>query len=115
MFLKRASRNWMTTASGVRKSESAGCLNWFELQLLQHLRDQSLELAAWVCCQIITMYSSKIPDIKKFTKVQGQLYGRIFLEFNREDNKLVVRFAIAAPREVTCAYASLTTSESNFA
>ena len=32
-------------------------LKWFEQQLLDHLHQQSLEVAAWVVCQITTTFS----------------------------------------------------------
>ena len=68
--------------------ESASRLKWFEQKLLDHLRNQSLEVAAWVVLPNYYHVLFKIPDIKKFTKAQGQLHGRISLEFNREGNKL---------------------------
>ncbi|MDB2686927.1 transposase [Mariniblastus sp.] len=68
--------------------ESARRLKWFEQKLLDHLRNQSLEVAAWVVLPNHYHVLVKIPDIKKFTKAQGQLHGSTSLEMNREDNQL---------------------------
>ena len=60
-------------------------LAWFVQQLLNHINSQSLSLAAWVVLPNHYHLLVKIPEIKAFTKAQGQLHGRTSLEMNRED------------------------------
>ncbi len=60
-------------------------LAWFENQLLDHLKEQSLSCAAWVVLTNHYHLLIKIPEIKSFTKSLGQLHGRTSLQMNRED------------------------------
>ncbi|MEZ6095060.1 MAG: hypothetical protein R3C03_12660 [Pirellulaceae bacterium] len=46
-------------------------LRWFEQQLLDHVKNQSLAVAAWVVLPNHDHVLVKIPDIKQFTKAQG--------------------------------------------
>jgi len=66
--------------------EAPARLKWFEQQLLDHLRQHSLEVAAWVVLPNHYHILVKIPNIKRFTKAQGQLHGRTSFEINQEDN-----------------------------
>lgn len=61
-------------------------LAWFEQQLLDHISNQNLPISAWVILPNHYHVLVKIPEIKAFTRAQGQLHGRTSLEMNREDN-----------------------------
>ena len=67
--------------------QSPDRLKWFELQLLGHLKKQPLEIAAWVVLPNHYHVLAKIPDIKAFTKAQGQLHGRTSYKINNKDNQ----------------------------
>jgi len=58
---------------------------WFEQQLVEHITGQNLSLAAWVVLPNHYHLLVKIPEIKYFSKAQGQLHGRTSRELNRED------------------------------
>jgi len=58
---------------------------WFEQQLVEHIAGQNLSLAAWVVLPNHYHLLVKIPEIKYFSKAQGQLHGRTSRELNRED------------------------------
>jgi putative transposase len=61
-------------------------LTWFESELLQNLKEQSADCAAWVIISNHYHALVKIDDIKQFTRKLGQLHGRTSLEMNREDS-----------------------------
>ena len=67
--------------------QSPARLKWFEQQLLDHLQNQCLDVAAWVVLPNHYHILVKIPDIKSFTKAQGQLHGRTSFAINKEDNE----------------------------
>ena len=67
--------------------EAPARLKWFEQKLLEHLQKQTLKIAAWVVLPNHYHVLLKIPDIKSFTKAQGQLHGRTSFEINQEDNE----------------------------
>ena len=63
-------------------------LKWFEQQLLDHLRRKNQSrVAAWVVLPNHYHVLVNIPDIKSFTKAQGQLHGRTSFKINKEDNQ----------------------------
>lgn len=66
---------------------SAQRMNWFEQELLQHLRQQSLDISAWVVLPNHYHVLVKIPDIELFAKSQGRLHGRTSFLINKEDCK----------------------------
>ena len=67
--------------------EAPGRLKWFEQELLGHLQQQSLKVAAWVVLPNHYHVLVKIPEMKDFSKAQGELHGRTSFEINSEDNE----------------------------
>ena len=70
-----------------QSSKPPGRLKWFEQELLGHLQQQSLKVAAWVVLPNHYHVLVKIPEMKDFSKAQGELHGRTSFEINSEDNE----------------------------
>jgi len=63
-------------------------LQWFELQLKNHLEENSIEVVAWVVLPNHYHFLARIADIRSFVKSQGELHGRTSFELNKRDNQI---------------------------
>lgn len=63
-------------------------LEWFEKEIINHIKDQGLACAGWVVLPNHYHLLVKIDDMQQFSRAQGQLHGRTSFQINREDNEI---------------------------
>jgi putative transposase len=61
-------------------------LQWFEKQLLSHLKEMGIHCSAWVVVPNHYHVLVRIEDMKEFSLRLGKLHGRTSYEMNKEDN-----------------------------